>query len=70
MMQERLQNSAVTQSDIEKLLELYSYQTKMYDLMTADVDTNVEDKEAQRVKLHTAKFLQKRLKMMREILQS
>ena len=43
---ETIAKLAVTQSDIEKLLELYSYQTKMYDLMTADVDTNVEDTEA------------------------
>lgn len=48
---ETIAKLAVTQSDIEKLLELYSYQTKMYDLMTADVDTNVEDKEAQQSKI-------------------
>lgn len=48
---ETIAKLAVTQSDIEKLLELYSYQTKMYDPMTADVDTNVEDKEAQQSKI-------------------
>ena len=48
---ETIAKLSVTQSDIEKLLELYSYQTKMYDPMTADVDTNVEDKEAQQSKI-------------------
>ena len=52
----------MTQSDIEKLLELYSYQTKMYDLMTADVDTNVEDKEAQQSKITYCKVSTKATK--------
>lgn len=59
---ETIAKLAVTQSDIEKLLELYSYQTKMYDLMTADVDTNVEDKEAQQSKITYCKVSTKATK--------
>ena len=44
--EETIQTLSVTQSDVETLLELYTYQTKMYDPMVADVDTNVEDSEA------------------------
>ena len=44
--EETIQSLAVSQSDVESLLELYTYQTKMYDPMVADVDTNVEDSEA------------------------
>lgn len=44
--EEMIQNLSVSQSDVETLLELYTYQTKMYDPMVADVDTNVEDSEA------------------------
>ena len=44
--EETIQNLSVSQSDVETLLELYTYQTKMYDPMVADVDTNVEDSEA------------------------
>ena len=44
--EETIQNLSVSQSDVETLLELYAYQTKMYDPMVADVDTNVEDSEA------------------------
>lgn len=42
---------AVTQADMEQLLTLYTYQQKMYDPMTADVDTNVEDSEAAQSKI-------------------
>ena len=42
---------AVSQSDIETILEFYTYQEKMYDPMTADVDTNVEDSEAAQNKI-------------------
>lgn len=42
---------AVSQSDIETILEFYTYQEKMYDPMTADVDTNVEDSEAAQSKI-------------------
>ena len=48
---ENITKLAVTQADIEKILELYTYQSKMFDPMTADVDTNVEDKEAQQSKI-------------------
>ena len=44
--EETIQSLAVSQYDVESLLELYTYQTKMYDPMVADVDTNVEDSEA------------------------
>ena len=44
--EETIQSLAVSQSDVESLLELYTYQAKMYDPMVADVDTNVEDSEA------------------------
>lgn len=44
--QETLEKLAVSQSDIETILEYYTYQNKMFDPMTADVDTNVEDAEA------------------------
>lgn len=43
---ETIEKLSVQQSDIEQLLTLFTYQNKMYDPMTADVDTNVEDTEA------------------------
>lgn len=49
--EETIQNLSVSQSDVETLLELYTYQTKMYDPMVADVDTNVEDSEAARSRI-------------------
>ncbi len=49
--EETIQSLAVSQSDVETLLELYTYQTKMYDPMVADVDTNVEDSEAAQSKI-------------------
>lgn len=49
--EETIQNLSVSQSDVETLLELYTYQTKMYDPMVADVDTNVEDSEAAQSKI-------------------
>lgn len=49
--EETIRKLAVNQADIEKLLTLYTYQNKMYDPMTADVDTNVEDSEAAQSKL-------------------
>lgn len=36
----------VSAADIETILELYTYQSKMYNPMIADVDTNVTDEEA------------------------
>lgn len=42
---------AVSQTDIQTILEFYTYQEKMYDPMTADVDTNVEDSEAAQSKI-------------------
>lgn len=46
-----LEKLAVAQSDVETLLELYTYQNRMYEPMTADVDTNVEDSEAAQSKI-------------------
>lgn len=43
---ETIEKLSVQQSDIEQLLTLFTYQSKMYEPMTADVDTNVEDTEA------------------------
>lgn len=41
-----LKEMGVSESDVAALLELYSYQTWMYDAMIADVDQNVSDDEA------------------------
>ena len=49
--EETIQSLAVSQSDVESLLELYTYQSKMYDPMVADVDTNVDDSEAAQSKI-------------------
>ena len=49
--EETIAKLAVSQSDIETILEFYTYQEKMYDPMTADVDTNVEDSEAAQSKI-------------------
>lgn len=49
--EETIQSLLVSQADVEALLELYTYQTKMYDPMVADVDTNVEDSEAAQSKI-------------------
>ena len=54
--EETIQNLSVSQSDVETLLELYTYQTKMYDPMVADVDTNVEDAEAAQSKITYCRF--------------
>lgn len=54
--EETIQNLSVSQSDVETLLELYTYQTKMYDPMVADVDTNVEDSEAAQSKITYCRF--------------
>ena len=54
--EETLTKLAVTQGDIENLLTLYTYQEKMYEPMTADVDTNVEDSEAQQSKITYCRF--------------
>lgn len=43
---ETIEKLSVQQSDVEELLTLFTYQNKMYEPMTADVDTNVEDSEA------------------------
>ena len=44
--EETIEKLSIQQSDVEQLLTLFTYQNKMYDPMTADVDTNVEDSEA------------------------
>lgn len=54
--EETIQKLAVTQADVEQLLTLYTYENKMYDPMTADVDTDVEDKEAAQSKITYIKW--------------
>lgn len=49
--EETINTLSVSQSDVENLLTLYTYQSKMYEPMTADVDTNVEDEEAAQSKI-------------------
>ena len=44
--EETLKSLAVSQKDIETVLELFTIQNKMYEPMTADVDTNVPDEDA------------------------
>lgn len=41
-----LKSLGVTKEDISTVLQLYTYQNKMYDPMVADTDTNVSDDEA------------------------
>lgn len=45
--EETLQRLGVSQSDIETVLEIQTYEKKMYDPIVADVDTKVSDEEAQ-----------------------
>ena len=46
-----LEKMGVSQSDVETLMELFVYQTKMRTELTADVDTNVTDDEAGQSKI-------------------
>lgn len=46
-----LEKMGVSQADVETLLELYAYQTKMREAMIADVDKNVPDEEAAQSKI-------------------
>lgn len=43
--------TGVTQESVEELLNLYTYQTKMYAAMIADVNTEVSDEEAKQSKV-------------------
>lgn len=45
--EETLANLGVSQSDIEAALEIQTYESKMFDPIVADVDTEVSDDEAQ-----------------------
>ena len=45
--EETLADLGVTQSDMETVLELQTYEKKMYDPIVKDVDTDVSDEEAQ-----------------------
>ena len=45
--EETLADLGVTQSDMETVLELQTYEKKMYDPIVKDVDTEVSDEEAQ-----------------------
>lgn len=49
--EETLEALAVSQSDIETYLELYTYREKMHDPMVADVDREVSDEEANQTKI-------------------
>lgn len=46
-----LETMGVSQSDVETLLELYTYQTRMREVMIANVDKEVSDEEAARSKV-------------------
>lgn len=48
---ETLTRLGVTQEDIQDVIEVYSIQSKMYDPMIADVDTEVSDEEAQQSRI-------------------
>lgn len=52
---EVIEKIGVSQSDIERLLELQTIQSKMYDPMTADVDTEVSDEEANQTSITLVK---------------
>lgn len=45
--EETLESLGVSQSNIETVLEIQTYEKKMYDPIVADVDTKVSDEEAQ-----------------------
>ena len=45
--EETLANLGVSQSDVEAALEIQTYESKMFDPIVADVDTEVSDDEAQ-----------------------
>lgn len=45
--EETLENLGVTQEDMETVLELQTYEKKMFDPIVKDVDTEVSDEEAQ-----------------------
>ncbi len=48
---ETLSRLGVTQEDIQDVIEVYAIQSKMYDPMIADVDTEVSDEEAQQSRI-------------------
>ncbi len=48
---ETLTRLGVTQEDIQDVIEVYAIQSKMYDPMIADVDTEVSDEEAQQSRI-------------------
>lgn len=53
--QETLTKLGITQEDIQDVIEVYAIQTKMYNPMIADVDTEVSDEEAKQSKISYAK---------------
>lgn len=53
--EETLTKLGITQEDIQDVLEVYAIQTKMYNPMIADVDTEVSDEEAKQSKISYAK---------------
>lgn len=52
---ETLTKLGVTKEDIQDVIEVYAIQTKMYEPMIADVDTEVSDEEAKQSKISYAK---------------
>lgn len=53
--EETLTKLGITQEDIQDVIEVYAIQTKMYNPMVADVDTEVSDEEAKQSKISYAK---------------
>ena len=53
---EAMEKIAVTQENIEEVLELYTYQSKMREVLIADVDTEVSDEEACQHKISYARL--------------
>ena len=54
--EETMKKLGTSEEDIRNVLELTSYQSLLYDPMTADVDTNVSDEEAQQTTVTYARI--------------
>lgn len=50
-----LKKTGVTKENVAEFLELITYQHKMYDVLTADVDVNVSDEEAKQTRISYVK---------------
>lgn len=53
--EETLGKLKCTEEDVKTIMELYAYQNKVYEAVTADVDTNVTDEEAKKSKISYVK---------------